>query len=426
MLIYPPPPTPPFLLEIYQLLNGVAHGVMLMNSNAMDVVLEPSAVTFKTTGGIIDLYVFSGSTPTQVVQQYTALVGRPIMFPYWSFGFHNCHWGYSNLAEVEGVVTKYREAGIPLETQWMDIDYMQDYRDFTYDAVKFPSSQVKSFIDTLHANGQKFVPIVDPGISVTPGYEAYERGVKEGLFIRDITQKNYLGQVWPGATYFPDFMNPNIGAYWRDMLQSFYDLVPMDGLWIDMNEVSNFCNDNGKSQSCELVVGAGSCPNGCLTGQGCVVCKVVDSTNTLDFPPYQVRNIEPGYLPSSKTVAMSALHYNNVTHYNAHNLYGISEQIATNAAMTAIRNKRPFVLSRSSFLSTGTHSAKWTGDNAATWDDLKSSIISVMDFNLFGVPMIGADICGFNENTNEELCARWIEVGAFYPFSRDHYSIGTS
>lgn len=150
-------------------------------------------------------------------------------------------------------------------------------------------------------------------------------------------------------------------------------------------------------------------------------CETIDPTNQYDFPPYPLHNFYHSL--SGRTLPVSAKHYSNISAYNSHNLYGLMEQIATNQALTSITDKRPFVLSRSSFLSTGVHSAKWTGDNAASWEDLQSSIVSMLDFNLFGVPMIGSDICGFDRNTTEELCARWMELGAFYPFSRAHNAI---
>jgi len=143
-----------------QTINGVAHGAMLLNSNGMDVSLEDTSLTFKVIGGMIDLYIFAGDTPSSVVSQYTSIVGRPALVPYWSLGFHNCKYGYSSLQQVEDVVANYSLAGIPLETQWMDIDYMQDYRDFTTDAINFPIDQVASFVKTLHQRGQRFVPMV--------------------------------------------------------------------------------------------------------------------------------------------------------------------------------------------------------------------------------------------------------------------------
>ena len=414
----------PYYLQLHA--DGTSHGAMLLNSNGMDVTLGSSALTFKAIGGVIDLYVFNGPTPDSVVQQYTSVVGKPTMMPYWSFGFHNCKYGYTSVVQVEDVVKNYRAAEIPLETQWMDIDYMQDYRDFTWSSKNFPVDEVKSFVDTLHKQGQHFVPIIDPGIMVYPGYEAYEKGMQEDIFIKDVTGGYYLGQVWPGPTYFPDFLHPKAQSYWSEQIQHFHDSVPVDGLWIDMNEISNFCNDDGGGQHCAAKAG---CPSGNIETQCtcCLECQTPDATNALDFPPYHIHNKQANGALSAKTVAMSSYAYGNVSSYDAHNLYGLTEQIATNAALTAARgNKRPFLLSRSSFPSTGRHSAKWTGDNYASWDDLKSSVISVLDFNLFGVPMVGADICGFLGNTNEELCARWIELGAFYPFSREHSALNTA
>lgn len=207
----------PFYL---QMIDGASHGVMLMNSNGMDIYLESDYLTFKVIGGIIDLYVFNGPTPTNVVSQYTKIIGNPTMMPYWSLGFHNCKYGYTSLNQVKQVVANYSAANIPLDTQWMDIDYMQNYKDFTFDSVNFPVAEVAVFVDQLHANGQHFVPIVDPGIMVSSGYDAYDKGVKEGIFIKDIAGNYYLGQVWPGPTYFPDFLNPSTQV--RSLLLLFY------------------------------------------------------------------------------------------------------------------------------------------------------------------------------------------------------------
>eukprot|EP01038_Epipyxis_sp_PR26KG_P006616 gene6616-9083_t len=401
----------PFYLQMLKEKKN-AHGVLMMNSNGMDIDLNDKSITFKMIGGIIDLYVSVGPTPIEVVSQYTSIVGKPAMMPYWSLGFHNCKWGYKNIDEVKEVVKNYSIANIPLDTQWVDIDYMQNYKDFTLDSVNFPMDKMDEFVDNLHNNGQHFIPIVDPGIMVTSNYDALEEGLKQDIFIKDVKGGYYLGEVWPGATYFPDFIHPNAKDYWTNQLNNFHKLVSFDGIWIDMNEVSNFCNSDGMGQVCEL---SQAC-------NYCVECSTVEPTNKYDFPPYKINN-QKGIL-SVKTVAMSATQYGNIPVYNTHNLYGLAEQIVTNSALKSILQKRPFVLSRSSFLSTGVHSAKWTGDNAATWDDLKASIVSIMDFNIFGVPMIGADICGFNGDTTEELCARWIEVGSFYPFARNHNTFG--
>eukprot|EP01042_Synura_sphagnicola_P003914 gene3914-4910_t len=257
-----------------QMVDGKAHGVMLMNSNGIDASLEQNSMTFKANGGIVDLYVFNGPTPEDVVRQYTGVVGRPTMFPYWSLGFHNCKWGYSSVYEVEEIVANYSKANIPLDTQWMDIDYMQSYRDFTYDAKNFPISEVQSFVSKLHENGQHFVPIVDPGIMVYPGYDAYEKGLALDLYIKDIQGKNYLAQ-----------------DYWTEQIRNFLAITPVDGLWIDMNEPSNFCNNDGNGQKCVLD------------------CKTVDPTNTYDFPPYMIANAH-GKM-SVRTVPMSATQYGN-------------------------------------------------------------------------------------------------------------------
>ena len=167
----------PFFIQVLD--DGTAHGAFILNSNAMEASYhhddkQGNTIGIQITGGIIDMYFFSGKTPSDVIKAYQEVIGKPMLIPYWSLGFHNCRWGYENLDYVKEVVSNYSSANIPLETQWLDIDYMDKYNNFTVDPVSFPAADMQSFISQLHADGQHFVPIVDPGIYAIVEDESYQ------------------------------------------------------------------------------------------------------------------------------------------------------------------------------------------------------------------------------------------------------------
>ena len=446
--------------------HGAAHGVYLLNSNAMDVILNTTSLQYRVIGGVFDFFFFVGTTPKEVVRQYLSVIGKTEMIPYWGLGWQQCRWGYYTLAETKAVVDSYAANGIPLEVMWNDIDYMDGYKDFTVDPNRYPAAQFKSFIDSLHAKGQKYIMIIDPGIKIESGYAPYEDGLHQGLYITsNSTGKPLVGMVWPGFTFFPDFTIPATSEYWYHYLAQFHETIPFDGIWIDMNEVANFCDGNclitPPIPSDRLVAQAAS--NILASQQVGANKKRMDprqalATRVAALQPAQQAHLaqqnqnqqklkhlkqqgvshraaafdpnNPPYKPwnggnalYSHTIDLSAMQHLGMQ-YNVHTLYGHYEGKATRAAADRILGKRSLVVSRSTFPGSGRHMSHWLGDNHSTWEDLHLSIAGVITMGMFGLPHVGADICGFVGNTTKELCTRWIQLGAFYPFSRDHNAVG--
>uniref|UniRef100_A0A8C7JFA3 MICAL-like protein 2 n=1 Tax=Oncorhynchus kisutch TaxID=8019 RepID=A0A8C7JFA3_ONCKI len=369
----------PFYLAMDEGGTGTAHGFFLLNSNAMDVVLQPGpAITWRTIGGILDFYVFLGPDPTSVIGQYLEVVGYPAMPVYWALGYHLCRWGYGSSNATWDVVKNMRNYGIPQDVQWNDIDYMDRSLDFTFDPTAF--STLPGMVKDLHSHGQRYVMMLDPGIS----------SLRRGVFINHTDGSTLIGKVGRHTHRWnvPDFSDDVTHEWWYDNLKRFHDKVPFDGLWIDMNEPSSFVDGS--------TVG---CPD-----------------TELENPPYTPGIL--GGLLRAKTLCASAVQKTS-SHYNMHSLYGLLEAKASARALKRMLGKRAFVISRSTFPSQGQYSGHWLGDNRSHWKDMYTSIAGMLTFNLLGVPLVGADIC----QTEEELCVRWTQLGAFYPFTRNHNSI---
>ncbi|KAL6030232.1 hypothetical protein STEG23_035760, partial [Scotinomys teguina] len=411
--------------------DGNAHGVLLMNSNAMDVTFQPlPALTYRTTGGILDFFVFLGPTPELVTQQYTELIGRPVMVPYWSLGFQLCRYGYANDTEISDLYNEMVAKQIPYDVQYSDIDYMERQLDFTL-SPKF--SGFPALINHMKANGMRVILILDPAISgnETQPYPAFTRGVQNDVFIRYPNNGDIVwGKVWPdypgidvnpdldwdlqvekyrAYVAFPDFFRNSTATWWKKEIEELHTnpqdpnkSLKFDGLWIDMNEPSSFVN--------------GAVPSGC-------------SDATLNHPPYMPYLEARDRGLSSKTLCMESEQIlpdgTRMRHYDVHSLYGWSQTRPTYEAVQEVTGERGIVITRSTFPSSGRWSGHWLGDNTAAWDQLGKSIIGMMEFSLFGISYTGSDICGFFQDAEYEMCVRWMQLGAFYPFSRNHNTIGT-
>jgi alpha-glucosidase len=228
------------------------HGVFLLNSNGMDVIIdrdndddESQYLEYNVLGGVLDFYFIAGPSPIQVSQQYAEIVGLPADMPYWSFGFHQCNYGYRDAFELAEVVQNHSLARIPLETLWTDIDYMDGRRVFSLDDQRFPLSRMRELVDYLHAHDQRYILMVDPGVAYAE-YPPFLRGEEGNVFLQRANGSVWKGVVWPGQTVFPDWFAANATDYWINEFAIFFSPesgVDIDGVWIDMNEAACFVCD---------------------------------------------------------------------------------------------------------------------------------------------------------------------------------------
>ena len=389
-------------------------GFVFLNTNAQDVIIKTidegenknTYLTHKTIGGIIDYYIIVNNSPEEVVKNIHFLLGIPPLPPYWSFGYHQSRYGYKNFKEFRNVYEKYKELNIPIDTMWIDIDSLNNFEIFTIDK-KF--KQMPKYVkDNIHKDGGKFVPIVDLGISYENMRNTYVKlGNELDIFIKsNYTKKPLIGKVWPGKTVFPDFLNPQIEEFWFKGLEDYYKLVEYDGIWLDMNEPANLLE------------------NSFCVGEIASVGECTQDKNKYD-------KAYLSYFPgakspiSKKSINENAILYGDRTVYDAKPLISYYQTKYTYKFLNTKLKMRPFVLSRSTSLGSGKYTYHWLGDNFSSYGNLKNSISGIFNFNIFGIPFTGSDICGFMDNANKNLCIRWYNLGVFYPFSRNHNFFNT-
>ncbi len=356
----------PFFLAIRR---GAVYGLFMDNTfrSSFDMGKEShDAYSFGAEAGDLNYYVFAGGSPKQILSDYTGLLGRMHLPPLWSLGYQQCRWSYPTEQRVREIAHGFRSRSIPCDVIYLDIDYMDGYRIFTFNKKNFPDPG--KLTSDLSSEGFKVAVIVDPGIKTDPSYEAFTTGLAEDIFLRRTDGSVFTGKVWPGICAFPDFTSAKARAWWGNNFKVLVD-AGIRGWWNDMNEPSVF-----------------------------------------DVP--------------TKTVDLDVVHRDDgipATHAEDHNIYGMEMTRATyDGVRRLLPDERPFVLTRASYAGGWRYSAAWTGDNVSTWEHLNLAASMCLNLSISGQPFVGSDIGGFIGHPSGELFARWLELGVFTPLMRAH------
>ncbi len=354
--------------------DGTAFGILFDTTWKAVLSSTDEKIDLKSEGVPFRVFVIDRESPQAVVRGLAELTGTMPMIPRWALGYHQCRFSYQPDSRVIEIADGFRSRQIPCDAIWMDIDYMDGYRIFTFSPEKFPDPAAVN--RDLHLRGFHSTWMIDPGAKVDPEYSVYKSGTENDIWVKTADGKNFHGDAWPGAAAFPDFTYPKAQQWWAGLYKDFI-ATGVDGVWNDVNEPQ------------------------------------INDTPNKTMPEDNIHRGGNG-LPEG-------------THLQYHNVYGMLMVKSSREGILAARPEtRPFILTRSNFLGGHRYAATWTGDNGSTWEHLKLSIPMSLTLGLSGQPVSGADIGGFLFNADADLFGHWIGFGAFYPFSRGHACAGTN
>lgn len=363
-------------------------------------------LNIRILGSSADIYIIKGDDPKDVAISFMSIIGRPYVPPKWAFGYQQSRWGYSDAKEIEKLSEEFINQGIPCDAIYLDIDYMEDFKDFTVDSVKFPD--FKRFVKRMREKGFRLVPIIDAGVKIEEGYDVYEEGVAKGFFCRDENNNPFVAAVWPGKVHFPDFLNPE-ARRWFGLKYKVLTDCGIEGFWNDMNEPAIFYTDRGLKAAVDKA-------------------KAAENENLNIYSYFELmdafRNLSNNI--EDYRAMFHSFDGKMIRHDEVHNLYGAYMTIAAaHGLQELLPDKRFLLFSRASYIGMHRYAGIWTGDNHSWWEHLLLSIKMMPSINMCGFLYSGADTGGFGGDVNSELLIRWTQFSLFTPLFRNHSAMGT-
>ena len=364
--------------------------------------------SFHTETPDYDLYLLSGGNENAICKEFRTLIGRSYIPPRWAFGLAQSRWGYKTEEDVREVARQYKEHDLPLDMICMDIEYMQDYADFTVNKERFPD--LAKLSADLKAQGIRLVPIIDAGVRVDPNDSTCTEGLEKGYFCKKADGTPFVAAVWPGKAYFADFLRPEVREWFGHKYKALTD-CGIEGFWNDMNEPSLFYSPERLRAFLNDMA----------------ALREKDNIEQEEFFP----RVVGGAMGLMNSPADYASFYHEVDgqkvrHDQVHNLYGGSMTRAAGEAFADLRpGQRTLLYSRSSFIGSHRYGGIWLGDNNSSWAQLLANIQMMPSVQMCGFLYSGADLCGFSSDTTPDLALRWLEFGLLTPLMRNHSAVGT-